>query len=113
MNANRINAADRVEVAIVDPKGATVYDHVGSGYHNIEQAIAVAYEKYSGIESTEPEHFNDSLEKNPSFFHYCKNPTADDNVIENFVFEVKNLTAGTESRYRINAGGHARLIAEP
>ena len=103
---------DRVEVAIADPQGNTVYDFVGSGYHSIEQAIATAYGKFTGSEPHMPRHFNESLEANPSFFHYYKNPEAGDNVIENFVFTVSNLTEGTKSRYRVNAGGHAKLIVE-
>lgn len=110
MQANRISKSDKVEVTVVDSKGVDVYTFDGTGYHNVAQAIAAAFAAYSGVNLNTPRHFDDSVEVEPSFFHYYHNPDAGDNVIEGFTFKVKNLTEGTESRYRVNAGGHPRLI---
>lgn len=53
-----------------------------------------------------------ALRKNPSFFHYYRNSDSGDNEIENYVFTVTNMTLHTSARYRINAGGHVRILPE-
>lgn len=110
MKANRLTPSDQVKVTVTDPEGKDVYQFTGSGFRNVEQAIAEAYSAYSGVETHRPAHFDESIEKAPSFFHYYHNPDAGDNVVEAFVFTVTDLTTGTSARYRVNAGGHARLI---
>lgn len=114
MNANRMKRVDSVRVDIADADGKTVYSHRGNGYHNVIQAIAAAYAAYKGdTASYHPTlRADQSLEEHPSFFHYYRNPDAAHNAIENYVFTVTDLTSGTSERYRVNAGGHVRLIPE-
>ena len=114
MNNNRLNVTDEVKVEIAGTDGQNLYSITETGFHNVEQAIASAYAHFTGTEHgiVHPTHASESLESQPSFFHYYRNPDSADNVIENFVFTVSNLTTGTSARYRVNAGGHVRILAE-
>lgn len=83
MENNRINPSDDVRVEIYE--GAHKVDTiVRSGLHNVGQAVEAAYE---GSNATH-------------------------NPIEDYVWRVTNLTTGTSARYRVNAGGHLRILPE-
>lgn len=84
MIANRLHAADRVQVEIY-LEGKEVGSYEGTGFHNVEQAVQDAVRR-SG--------------------RSVKN-------IEDYVFRVTDLSDGTSARYRINAGGNLKLIVEP
>ena len=83
MEANRLKPIDDVRIEMY-ADGVLKDAHQGSGYHTVQQAIEAAY---NGIRAN-------SLN------------------IEDYVYVVKNLTTGTQARYRVNAGDHARLIPE-
>ena len=110
MPANRINTEDELTVAIINNEGTTVYEYEGTGFHNVEHAIAAAFSAFRKVEMRLPEGYDTSLEEEPSFHHYYRNPAAPDNEIEDYVFKIYNDTQGTASSYRVNAGGHAKLI---
>ena len=113
MITNRITTIDTVKTSIADPDGTTVYTLTQDGYRNVAQAIANTYAHFThNPRAYVPGHASESLERNPSFFHYYRNPEADANAIEDYVFTVNNLTTGATARYRVNAGGHVRLIVE-
>lgn len=84
MIANRLHAADRVQVEIY-LEGKEVGSYEGTGFHNVEQAVQDAVRR-SG--------------------RSVKN-------IEDYVFRVTDLSDRTSARYRINAGGNLKLIVEP
>ena len=83
MANNRIHPIDEVMIEIFF-EGKKVDTYQGSGFHTVEEAVDNAYE---GSNRT-------PLDK------------------EDYVFEVRNLTTGTEARYRVNAGEHVRIIPE-
>lgn len=107
---NRIHVGDKVRVIISDEEGRIVYECEGTDFRNVEVAIATAYAKYMGKPLPHEFHAGKSLEEDPSFFHYYKNPDSGANDIENYSYEVNNLTKGTSARYRVNAGGHVHVI---
>lgn len=80
---NRLEISDNVRIEIFDEKGL-VDTCEGKGFHNVESAIDFAY--------------NDSQK------------TAD--PIEDYVFRVTDMNTDTSARYRINAGGHVRILPE-
>ena len=111
MTPNRINRSDRVKVTVTDESRSDQFTYEGTGFHNVAQAIAAAYSRMTGVEMPENEGYDESLEQEPSFFHYYRNPDAGANDIENYTFTVFDETTGVTSRYRVNAGGHVHLIA--
>lgn len=82
MSINRIYPVDDVRIELYFD-GKLKDAYQGSGYDNIEEAIRAAYE---GVRSNAN--------------------------IEDYVFDVKNLTTGTSGRYRINAGGNVTLLPQ-
>lgn len=83
MKVNRIHPTEEVAVDIYF-EGKKVDSYKDSGNHTIEQAIQNAYD---GSQRTNID-------------------------IEDYVFRVTNLADNTTARYRINAGGNAKLIPE-
>lgn len=83
MKTNRIMPADNVEVQIYNAKGL-VDTFRGTGYHTVRQAVQNAYNASSRTH---------------------------DSIVD-YVYDVRNLTRGTEGRYLINAGGHLRILPE-
>lgn len=84
MPTNRLHPSDDVRVEIFDPDGKEIDAYQGSGYRNVSEAVSAAYE---GSDRTHLE-------------------------IEDYVFRVTDLASDTSARYRVNAGGHVRLIPE-
>lgn len=82
MSINRIYPVDDVRIELYFD-GKLKDAYQGSGYDNIEEAIRAAYE---GVRSNAN--------------------------IEDYVFDVENLTTGTSGRYRINAGGNVTLLPQ-
>lgn len=81
---NRIKPIDDVRVEIIDDEGKKVDAYQGSGYHTVEEAVMAAYEG-----------------------------TADAHLdARDYVYVVKNLTTGSEARYRFNAHDHLRILPE-
>lgn len=112
MQANVIHPTNLVDVKITNTSGHEIYHYTGQGFRNVEQAIATAYSGLKGEGNTYAGRADASLEENPSFFHYYRNPDSGNNEIENYVFTVANLTLHTSARYRVNAGGHVKLLPE-
>lgn len=83
MTQNRVHPQDDIHVDLYD-EGKKIDAYQGSGYHSVEEAVTAAYEGSS----------RNSLN------------------IEDYVFSVTNLTTGTSARYRVNAGGHLRILPE-
>lgn len=83
MTQNRIHPQDDIHVDLYD-EGKKIDAYQGSGYHSVEEAVTAAYEGSS----------RNNLN------------------IEDYVFRVTNLTTGTSARYRVNAGGHLRILPE-
>ena len=111
MKANRLHPQDNVEVKVEDADGKIIFMTSSRGFHNVEEAIAAAYARMTDTEARLNRRADESLEENPSFFHYYHNPDAGDNLIENYTFTVINQSQGTSARYRVNAGGHVRLLS--
>lgn len=82
MTPNRLSPSDRVNVKVACDN-RTVAEFTGTGFHNIEEAVNKAYEEVGAS--------------------YPK---------EECVFTVIDASKGVESRYRINAHGHVKLIVE-
>lgn len=80
---NRLNLSDRVTVEIYD-EGKKIDTFQGTGFHNVTAAIAAAVDN------------SQSATRSP----------------EDYVFRVTDDTDGTSARYRINAGGHVRILPE-
>lgn len=112
MQSNIIHPDNLVNVKITDDNGHQLYDFTASGFRNVEQAIATAYSGLRGEGMSYGVRADQSIEENPSFFHYYANPDSPDNKIENYVFTVTNTTLHTSARYRVNAGGHVRILPE-
>lgn len=83
MKVNRIHPTDEVAVDIY-LDGKKVDSYKGSGIHTVEQAIQNAYDS--------------SQRTNMD--------------IEDYVLRVTNLADNSSARYRINAGGNAKIIPE-
>lgn len=77
---NRIHPEDKVRIDITS-EGKKVAEVESTGFHNIESAIMTAYKE-----------------------------KATDYPKDMCVFDVHNITSGTEERYRFNAHGHLKLI---
>ena len=112
MSNNRISKEDKVKVEISDELEKDVYTYSGQGFKNVENVIAAAYAKFTGQPAPARRHADEPVEKDPSFFGYYANPDRGANDIENYVFTVTNETTGTSARYRVNAGGHVRILPE-
>lgn len=83
MKDNRINPIDDVSIEIYE--GAHKVDTImRSGMHSVSEAVEAAYE-------------GNNVTHNP---------------IEDYVWRVTNLSTGTSSRYRVDAGGHLRILPE-
>ncbi|MBD5174148.1 MAG: hypothetical protein HDT08_05915 [Bacteroidales bacterium] len=82
MAINRLYPQDDVRVEIYYD-GKLKDAYQGSGYETIEEAVRAAFE---GVKSNAN--------------------------IEDFVYEVKDLTTGTTGRYRVNAGGNVTLLPQ-
>lgn len=80
--SNHINPLDDVRVEIYED-GKKVDTYQGSGFHTLDEAVTNAYEG-----------------------------SRQRNGIEDYIFTVENLSTGTSARYRIDAGGHLRIIPE-
>lgn len=80
---NRIHNIDDVRI-VMYLDGREVDAHQGSGYHTVDEAVRDA--------------FNASSRTNMP--------------IEDYVFRVTDLSNDTTARYRINAGGHLRILPE-
>jgi len=83
MTVNRIHTSDEVVVEIYFD-GKKVDSCKESGFHTVEQAIQNA----------------------------CDGSLRTNMDIEDYVFRVTNLADDTSARYRINAGGNAKLIPD-
>lgn len=83
MTDNRIRPADDVRVEL-DFGGQKLDAFQGSGFHTVDEAVHAA-------------------------FHASRRP---DLNIQDYVYKVTNLTTGTSARYRLNAGGHLRILPE-
>ncbi len=83
METNRINPIDDVRVEIYEGQ-YKVGAIMRSGFHNVTEAVESAYES----------------------------SRATHNPIEDYVWRVTNLSTGTSARYRIDAGGHLRILPE-
>lgn len=84
MRTNRITPIDDVRVEIINSDGKVVDVYQGSGYHTVSEAIMGAYE-------------------GTAFAHLDA---------RDYVYNVVNLTTGTENRYRLNAHDHVVLLPE-
>lgn len=83
METNRIHPIDDVLVEIYD--GAHRVGAIQrSGFHNVTEAVESAYRR----------------------------SRATHDPIEDYVWRVTNLTTSTSARYRVNAGGHLRIIPD-
>lgn len=119
MENNRIHPMDKVQVDIENEQGHPVLTYETKGFRNIESAILAAYDMLAGKTGDKPgeskpvnQKASESLEAEPSFHHYYRNPEAGANRMEDYVYTVTDLTTGTTARYRINAGGHVRILPE-
>lgn len=83
MENNRIYPIDDVRVELWFD-GRMIDAYQSSGFHTVSVAVSAAYE------STDHANMN----------------------IEDYVFTVKNLATGTSARYRIDAGGHLRILPD-
>ena len=83
METNRIHPIDDVMIEIYE-EGHRVGAIQRSGFNNVSEAVEAAYE---GSRATH-------------------------NPIEDYVWKVTNLSTGTSARYRVNAGGHLRILPE-
>lgn len=81
-NINRVRPDDKVRVEIENVNGDVVSTYKGTGFSKVEEAIDAAYEYNSGL----------------------LGPMVD------YVYSVNDSTTGVCHRYRINAGGNAKLI---
>lgn len=81
---NHIAPIDSVRIEIFDPDGHRAATWQGSGFHTLSQAVAAAYEGSAPLNMP----------------------------VEDYVYEVTDLTRNTTARYRINAGGNLRILAE-
>lgn len=79
---NRITPIDDIKVDIYE-EARKVDSWQGSGLHTVEEAVRNAFEG-----------------------------SRQSNNIEDYVFLVRNLSSGTEARYRVNAGGNIHIIPE-
>lgn len=81
---NRIAPIDDVRVEIINNDGKVVDVYQGSGYRTISEAIIAAYEgtAYAHLDARD------------------------------YVYNVVNLTTGTESRYRLNAHDNVVILPE-
>ena len=82
MEANRIRPEDKVKVEFFDDNGKLIDEYEGSGFSNVEEAIA-ATRQQDGLNLPDSEAGS---------------------------FTVTNLTNGTSRRYRLNAHGNVKLI---
>lgn len=82
MSASRISHHELVKVSIIDANGNIVANHIVDTFNSIPQAIQ--------------ETFNASSVSGTSIMDY--------------VFRFTDLSTGATESYRINAGGHARLL---
>lgn len=82
MQNNRVRHGDNVEVEIYDESGKLLGKTSSDNYDSLTDAIETAFTK---LLTTAPN-------------------------IEDYVYRVTNLTTGTSERYRVNAGGHVRLL---
>ncbi|MDE6048321.1 MAG: hypothetical protein K2G09_01320 [Paramuribaculum sp.] len=80
MANNRLHPQDDVRVELYYD-GKLKDAYQGSGYETIEEAVSAAFE---GVKSNAN--------------------------IEDFVYDVKDLTTGTSGKYRVNAGGNITLL---
>lgn len=83
MTNNRLNWGDKVTVEIYNDEGKVIGKAEVTDVHNVESAIQKALEDVPS--ATRP---------------------------EDYVFRVTDLSEGTSRRYRLNAHGHVKLIAE-
>lgn len=83
MNANRLHPKDCVSVEIYYD-GGLVETYRGSGFHDIADAISAA----------------------------CANSVRMVKPSEDYVFRVTDANNASSARYRINAGGHVRILPE-
>ena len=83
MEENRIKPIDDVFVEIYE-EGHRIGAIQRSGFHNVSGAVEAAYQG-------------------------CR---ANYNPIEDFVWRVTNLSTKTSARYRVDAGGHLRILPE-
>lgn len=83
MTNNRINTIDDIRIDIYVGKHK-VDSIIRSGLHNVNEAVEAAYE---GSNFT-------------------------DNPLEEYIWKITNLSTGTSARYRVDAGGHLRIIPD-
>lgn len=81
---NRLSPSDSVKVEIFSPTGYCISTWQGSGFSTISEAVDAAYQGAP------------TLNMPP----------------EDYVYQVTDLTHSTEGRYRIDAGGHLRILPE-
>lgn len=81
---NHLSPSDSVKVEILSPTGYCVSTWQGSGFSNLTQAVQAAY---SG---------SNDLHMPP----------------EDYVYTVTDLARHTSGQYRIDAGGHLRILPE-
>lgn len=79
---NRITPLDDILVNIYE-EGKKTDTFQGSGFHTVNEAVRTAFEG-----------------------------SRQENDIEDYVFEVKNLSTGSHARYRVNAGDNLRILPE-
>lgn len=86
METNRLHPSDNVEVEMYLPSSGSTPVHtcIAKGFHSVENA---AQEAWNSLPSP----------RQPK---------------EMYVYRITNLSTGTTSRYRFNAHGNLRLIAE-
>ncbi|MBD5347354.1 MAG: hypothetical protein HDR92_09560 [Bacteroides sp.] len=81
---NHLSPSDSVKIEIFTPTGYCISTWQGSGFSNLGEAVTAAYEGSGSL-----------------------NMPAED-----YVYTVTDLTRGTSARYRIDAGGHLRILPE-
>lgn len=79
---DRLRPEDTVKVEIVNVNGDKVAGYKGSGFSKISEAIDNAYNAYSELLGSK----------------------------EDYVYTVTDMTDNISHRYRINAGGHVKLL---
>lgn len=83
MTNNRIDTIDDIRIEIYVGK-RKVDSIIRSGLHNVNEAVETAYEGSN----------------------FTNNP------IEDYIWKITNLSTGTSSRYRVDAGAHLRIIPD-
>lgn len=80
---NRIKPSDEVKLTVYQ-NGRAVDSFEGTGFKELDELVTEVFE----------------------------NSNLDDRNREDYVFKVTNISTGTSARYRVNAGGHLKLIPE-